>query len=182
MIKSIQLLGSLALTLVFTSIGTAQTLHDQMFDKFGEIPESMNTPLINSHIENSTELDDKFFGLLDETAVSDSKIIPLGKVSKGKNIILLYVEAEYKDDNTLRIFYTHSATLNKKTGEKTGFKKYILTGGTVNEMTYNGSFKLKEKGLLVISQNEVNTETDKETVTVKEYEFGKELEYTRTID
>jgi hypothetical protein len=76
----------------------------------------------------------------------------------------------------------HAATLNKKTGEKMAAEKYLLAGGTVSGSMYNGSLKLKEKGLLVVSQNEVEIATDKETVVVKEYEFGKELEYLRTID
>jgi hypothetical protein len=180
--KSIQLLGAFALMLVCTSAVNAQTLHEQMFEKFGTVTEWMNTPLINTHIEKSAELDAKYHGLLDEGIISNSKIIPLGKVENGKNVILLYLIAEYDNEGVLDFFNLNSATLNKKTGEKTGSEKYLLAGGTRGTSMYNGSYKLKEKDLIVISQNEVNTETEAETVEVKEYAFGKELEYVRTID
>ncbi|MFT5780465.1 MAG: hypothetical protein ACI837_003427 [Crocinitomicaceae bacterium] len=182
MTKSIQLLGALALMLVFSTEVKAQSLQEEMFGKFGTLTEWMNTPMINSYIEESAELNEEFYGLLDETAVSDSKIIPLGKVEKGKSVILLYLVAEYTDEGKMDFFMLHAATLNQKTGEKTSAEKYLLAGGTRGESTYNGSYKLKEKGLIVISQNEVNTETDSETVVVKEYAFRKELEFMRTID
>jgi hypothetical protein len=180
--KTIQLLATIALMFASTAAVNAQTLHAQMFEKFGTIAQSMNTPLCNEHIEKTAELPVKFIGLLDEAGISDSKVIPLGKVEKGKNVILLYFVAEYTDEGELRFFNLHAATLNKKTGEKIAAKKYLLAGGTVSGSMYNGSLKLKEKGLLVVSQNEVEIATDKETVVVKEYEFGKELEYLRTID
>lgn len=180
--KSIQLLGALSLILVFSTGVKAQTLHEEMFGKFGTLNEWMNTPMINSHIEESTDLNVKFHGLLDETAISDTKIIPLGKVEKGKSVILLYLVAEYTDEGKLDFFNLHAATLNQKTGEKISSEKYLLAGGTRGESMYNGSYKLKEKGLIVVSQNEVNTETDSETIVVKEYAFRKELEYVRTID
>ncbi len=182
MVKSIQLLGTLALILVFSTEVNAQSLHEEMFGKFETLTVWMNTPLINSHIEESAELNVKFHELLDETAISDSKIIPLGKVEKGKRVMLLYLVAEYTDDGKLDFFNLHAATLNQKTGEKTSSEKYLLAGGTRGKSMYNGSYKLKEKGLIVISQNEVNTETDTETIVVKEYAFRKELKYIRTID
>ena len=114
MIKSIQLFGTLALILAFTSGAKSQTLQEQMFDKFGGLTEWMNTPLINSHIESSKELEMKFHGLLGETAISDSKIIPLGKVEKGKNVTVLYLVVEYVTNGTLDFFNLHSTTLNKK--------------------------------------------------------------------
>ena len=181
MTKSIQL-GVFALLFVFTTGVKAQTLQDQMFENFGTIPKSMNTPLINSHIEEATKLDKKFFALLDEATVSDSEIIPLGKVVKGKNVILLYLLAEYTNEGVLDFFYLHSATLIKKTGEKTDANKYLLAGGTRGGEMSNGSFKLNEKGLFVVSQNIVNLENNEETTVVKEYKFGKDLEYMRTID
>lgn len=182
MTKSIQLLGAFALLLLFTTGAKAQTLQEQMFENFGAIPESMNTPLINAHIEESAKLDKKFYALLDEATVSDSEIIPVGKVVKGKNVILLYLLAEYTNEGVLDFFYLHSATLNKKTGEHIDATKYVLAGGTRGGEMSNGSFKLKEKGGLIVSQNVVTIENDKETTVVKEYEFGKELEYVRTID
>jgi hypothetical protein len=182
MTKSIQVLGTLVILFVLTTGAKAQTLQEQMFEKFGTLTEWMNTPLINERIEQTAELAVKFHGLLDETAISDTKIIPLGKVEKGKNMILLYFMAEYTDEGTLDFFYLHAATLNKKTGEKMSAERYLLSGGTRGTSMYNGSYKLKEKGVIIFSQNEVNTETDKETVEVKEYVFGKELEYIRTID
>lgn len=182
MTKSIQLFGAFALTLIFSMGVKAQTLQEEMFGKFGVITEWMNTPLINTHIEEAADLNVKFHGLLDETIIGNTKIVPLGKVEKGKNVILLYLVAEYTEDGKLNFFNLHSATLNQKTGEKTSSEKFLLAGGTRAELTYNGSYKLKEKGLFVVSQNEVNTETDNETTVVKEYAFRKELEYLRTID
>lgn len=182
MIKSIQLLGSLALILVFSIEVKAQTLPKEMFEKFGALAGWMNTPLINSHIEESAELNVKFHLLLDETIIKDSKIIPLGKVENGKSVILLYIIAEYTEDGKLDFFNLHAATLNQKTGEKTSSEKYLLAGGTRGKSIYNGSYKLKEKGLMVISQNEINTETDSETILVKEYLFQKGLKYIRTIE
>ena len=182
MTKSIQLLGAFAILFVFTTGVKAQTLQDQMFEKFGTIAKSMNTPLINSHIEESSKLDKKFYPLLDEATVSDSEIVPIGKVVKGKNVILLYLLAEYTNEGVLDFFYLRSVTLNKKTGESINTNRYLLAGGTRGGEMSNGSFKLKEKGVLVVSQNVVILENENETTTVKEYEFGKELEYLRTID
>lgn len=180
--KSLQLFGLMAFMFVFASGVKAQTLHGEMFKKFGELADWMNTPLINSHIEKTAELDVKFHGLLDETAISNAKIIPLGKVVKGKNVILLYLYADYSAEGKLLTFNLHSVTLNKKTGKKVGFEKYLLQGGNVSNSMYNGSYKLKEKGLIVITQNEVDNDEKKENITQKEYKFGKELEYVKTID
>jgi hypothetical protein len=182
MTKSIQLIGAFAILFVFTTGVKAQTLQEQMFEKFGTITKWMNTPLINSYIEESAKLDKKFYALLDEPTVSDSEIVPVGKVVKGKNVILLYLLAEYTNEGVLDFFYLHSVTLNKKTGENIDVTRYMLAGGTRGGEMSNGSFKLKEKGLLVVSQNVVILENENETTVVKEYEFGKALEYIRTID
>ena len=182
MTKSIQLLGLIAFLFAFNTEVNAQTLHEEMFEKFGTLTEWMNSPLINRYIVTNDELDQKFHGLLGETTLGTDKIIPLGKVVKGKNVILLYFVASYTAEGNLDFSSLHSATLNKKTGEKTGFEKHLLAAGTRGTSRYNGSYKLKEKGVIVFSQNEVNIETDKETVTVKEYVFGKDLEYVQTID
>lgn len=174
----------LSLFISFLLIGSStvhsQSLHSKMFESFTSLESFMNKPLLDDYINKTPELDEKYHALLDETMTDRTKLIPLGKVKKGKNMILLYIEAEYDKNGKLEIYYIHAATLKIKTGEKTTSEKYLLTAGKRNEMSYNGSFSLKPNDIIIFSQNEVNIETNEESVTVKEYKFAKELEYIKT--
>lgn len=184
MTKSIQFLSLWVLLICITPSIQAQSLHEQMFKEFGEIPEQMSTVQIHSYVKESARLDQKFHSLLDELRLSSSgnEIVPLGKVAKGRNVTLLYFYVSHDEDQG-DVFYLHSVTLSKKTGEKTFQSKYLMAGGARSGRKYAGSFEYKGQRELVVTESEIDLETDEETMTVKVYEFSKKgVACVRTIE
>ncbi len=115
--------------------------------------------------------------------MTDNVIVPIGKVTKGKSITLIYAVVERKDIGSEAIYiHIKSKTLNKKTGEETGFNAHLLDVGIGGTTTYNGSLKMVEDDLIEFTQDAVDSEDGRKT-KIKQYKFGKEeLEFEKHIE
>ncbi len=168
--------------LLFSTNSIAQNeMYSKLFSAFPEMPKSMSSSELKEKGKHGTALKNKQSVILEELLMTDHVIVPIGKVIKGKSITLLYAVVERKEIGSEAIYiHLKSKTLNKKSGEETGSKAHLLDLGLGGTTMYDGSFKMVGDDFIEFTQ-EAEDPDDGEKISIKQYKFGKELEFEKHV-
>jgi len=178
---------SLIVLILFAFFGSTNTfaqneIYTELYNSFGEIPTSMSSTELKELGKHGKALKKQQSVILEDLLMTDNVIIPIGKVIKGKAVILIYALVERKDIGE-EVIYIHvkTKTLHKKTGELISSSSHLLdigSGGPTAQ--YDGS--IKRNGDDLIEFHQISDVDGVEELQVAQYEFGKYLEFVQHLE
>jgi hypothetical protein len=160
---------SLVFLLGLTSYAQGKA-YDDLYAKFDEIPNSMSSVELKEKMKSTITLDAADQKIIDQTALSDEIIVPIGKYQSGKNMILIFAIVDTKWNK----LHMHEKTISMKSGEIIHLTHYLLSIAKEADMAYDGSFKRDADIIIFTNDEETNGEWH---ATQTKYKLGKHLEY-----
>lgn len=177
--KSLVVLLFLGAIFISKNSFSQNELYPALFSAFPDMPKSMTSSDLKEKGKHGVALKNKQSVILEDILLTDNVIVPIGKMVKGKAVILIYAIVERKEIGS-EPDYIHikTKTLHKKTGEIISSQSHLLDIGT-RVTKYDGSFKLVGDDLIEFTQH---SESDGETDTeIAQYKFGKYLEFQKHV-
>jgi hypothetical protein len=128
---SLLLLATALFTLSFS--GQAQNeLYTGLFGRFADIPATTYAANLIEKAQHGEALSQQHAVLLEDLLLTDNVIVPIGKKTVKKNVILLYMVVERKEIGAKEVYiHLKSKTLEKKTGEVIGRNAHLLDIGSI---------------------------------------------------